>query len=568
MSGGAHQDRVVRAVVAQLCEAGVTDVVVAPGSRSTPLVQAVAELEALGAWTLQVVLDERSAAFLATGLARGGRLPLVVCTSGTAVAHLLPACVESGESGLGWVVLSGDRPAALQDRGAPQTIRQRGLLEPYAPCLHIEACEVALGDAWQAELRHRVQGPLRAPVHLNIGLDLPLAMGTEGAPTVCPQQGAHATRDGRTGVLPPPQMGERVLVVAGPMPPHTVPAAVAANLAAQAVVLHEVTANLPTARTFACYDAILRDPTVRERLLPDRIVRLGEWPASKGLQLLLETAVQRGIAVDVLEGPRRSDPLACNRLTVNSPPAVALAAWHAGPHAEPQVAAWRNGWLRAERAARMARDTLRGELALQETEGALVPLLLHACARRGAALLLGNSMPLRDADGFAADDLPSAVYSIRGANGIDGNLATALGLAEALAPRPLLVYLGDGALLHDIGALQLFAQRVDVQVEVVVADNDGGAIFDYLPARTALAPSLHNRCFTAPHGLDLAAVARGFGVETLSCSCVADAAAVLATQPERSRVIVVRIDRERSLSAHRAWQRVQQVAAASALQDG
>jgi 2-succinyl-5-enolpyruvyl-6-hydroxy-3-cyclohexene-1-carboxylate synthase len=591
MSGGAHQDRTVRSLVAALYGAGVTDVLVAPGSRSTPLVQAVAELEALGAWTLQVILDERSAGFVATGLARGGRLPLLVCTSGTAVAQLLAACVEAGESGLGWLILSGDRPQALQGLGAPQTIRQRDLLATYAPCLHIEACDADLDAAqWQTALRRHVEPRLRGPVHLNVGLDLPLAMAADGAPDQLPPRtpasqlpgtpfsqppgtplgqppGTPLSQPpGTAGRLPAPATNERTVVVAGPMPPGSVTAQVAQWLDAAAVVLHEVTANLPLQRTWTCYDATLRAPSVRDLLLPDRIVRLGEWPASKGLQLLLETAAQRGVPIDHVQGPRRSDPLRCNRWTVVGSTADALEPWATTPAAATVVTAWRDEWQRVEQAARHASQSAALQDLLAQTEAALVPLLLDHCVATGAALLVGNSMPVRDIDTFAGCGRAPPLYSVRGANGIDGTLATALGLATAIAPQPLTVYLGDGALLHDAGSLQLLAQRHDVALQVVVADNDGGAIFDYLPARGVLPADVHERCFRAAHGLDLSAIAGGFGLASAACASVEAAAPLLAAPLLRSRVVVVPTDPGRSFRAHRAWQDALQQAAIAATQ--
>ncbi len=594
------QSDAVRWLTRQMLAAGVDWLVVCPGSRSTPLVQAAVEIEEAGHWRLEVVLDERQAGFAALGLARAGRRPAVVTTSGSAVAHLLPACVEAGETGTPLLLLTADRPARLRNRGAPQTVRQPALLTSYAQVVDLELShglsETDRAGTLEALARWATGGLL----HLNACVDTPLALqaasesdlgsgsggggsggggsggGGAGGGTLleapfAPEQLPASLHDGSVlpplqDALAPPAAGEKVLLIAGSLPVDPALAALVPALCARAVVLAEWTSQLAAAAEEAgaprTFDALLREPVLLAQLRPDRIVRLGEWPASKGLQTLLEQADSLGIAVQGVWGPRRSDPLDQVAVASTLPPAVALAAWQRSP--EPSTAAWRSAWQAADTAARGA----AAQLPAQGWELAAVAAV-NASLTAETLLVVGNSMPVRDMDALNLQPRPCArALCSRGANGIDGTLAMAWGAALGSA-APTRVYLGDSTFLHDVGALQLLArQPTGLDLRVLVIDNDGGAIFDYLPARAAMAQAVHERFFTAPHGLDLVSIARGFGLQAQRVDTQEELLSAWLAPGGGVRIVVLAADRSRSVQLHRQWQHSQIAAAVAALEQG
>ncbi len=539
------QSQVVRALVHLLANLGVDHVVLSPGSRSTPLAQAVAEREACGDWRLTVVLDERSAAFVALGLARTGRRPLLVCTSGSAVANWLPAVVEAGESGIPLLLLSGDRPLRLQGVGAPQTVRQVELLASYAQVVHLEACATDAPSqfaAVAAKIREHVADLPRAPcpLHVNVGLDLPLALAPG---PVWPRQAVAMPASVLPAgpVIAPPGLGERVLVVAGPLPPQD--PLLLQQLEQSALLLAEWPSHLATGQ-LRWFDLWLRDPNWRRRALPDRLVRLGEWPASKGLQLLLDDAAAAGVPFEVVEPGRKSDPLGCNRLATPLSPLLALRDWGRPPKTE--VSTWKEQFRELDRRVGGSEAQLSAppeRQLVRALSAALVP---------GERLILANSMAIRDADAFCPQVPPGVtVHVARGANGIDGTLAAALGTALA-GPRTWL-WCGDGAFLHDCGALQFVAQQ-QADLRIAVVDNGGGTIFDLLPAAQALPAAVHDRLFYAPHGMNLAAIAQGFGVPTRRWDDPEQAVTWLAQSDLGPRVAILTVDRHASLAARRQAQ--------------
>lgn len=546
------QDQGVRWLMQAVARAGANHVVVCPGSRSTPLVQAAIALEKSGAWQLHVVLDERQAAFAALGMARAGARPAVITTSGSAVAHLLPACVEAGETGVGLLLLTADRPPRLRNCGAPQTVRQTELLTAYANCIDFDLTAGSC-DADRDQVVHNLAGwSAGQMLHLNACLDVPLALApwTPEVPVRRDAQGGASRPTSADPGIRPPLRGEKLVVIAGPLAPDAELSAMMAALTQHAVVLAEATSNLSTeARKHGAplqWDALLRDPELLEILAPDRIVRLGEWPASKGLQTLLEKSQA---VVEAVQGPRPSDPLRQLSAVSHLPPAQAIAGWLTPPQADSAVQHWRETWQLVDDAALAEVDALQFD-GWERT----VIAELHGDLRQGDWLIAGNSMPVRDLDALRTSALaPVKVLCSRGANGIDGTLAMAWGVAKASRER-VRVYLGDSALLHDIGSLQLLAHR-DADVRILVLDNDGGAIFDYLPARGAMPAADHLRCFTAPHGRSLAAIAQGFGVPASEVSTREGLRDAWQDRERGGQLVVFKVDREVSVARHRQWQR-------------
>lgn len=576
----ATQSERVRWLVHTLLHHGLGPVLVCPGSRSTPLVQALAEANAQ---QMLPILDERSAGFVALGLARAGRRPVVVTTSGSAVAHLLPALVEAGESALQLVVVTADRPLAVRGRGAAQAIFQPGLLAPYANCLDLHA-DTGAGFAGElARMVAAIQPPMTASLHCNVCLGLPLALDPPVPLPPVPQPTARINglfaAAGQAVPISPPQPGERVLVIFGPAAaadlqapmeaawPHVLVAAESSGACRPAPCLSDHDAWLRG------HDTWLRDPALRHQLSLDRIVRVGHWPVAKGLQLLLEDAAQSGLTVDAVLPGRPSDPLGQNRLESNLPTLMAFSQWvpiHGGD--VDWAKRWRALDSNSDAAAQHALAVWNEQLPAQAShEWQLLPALL-ACVPENARLLLGNSMPVRDVDAVwqaSMDGRPwPEVHVHRGANGIDGTLAAGVGLALADPSRPVWIYLGDSAFLHDAGSLALLA-RPDLPrapITVVVADNNGGRIFDYLPAAQVVQPDVHTRFFTLPHSQSLQQVAAGFGLDAVEVCSVDAGRQVLRSAPVSScRVVIWRIDPSVSKQAHALRQRASLDAARSAV---
>lgn len=546
----ALQAQTVRGIAGLLARS-VRHVFIAPGSRSTPLVQALAELEGPGL-QLHAVLDERAAAFAALGAARRGQLAAAVCTSGSAVGHFLPACIEAKESGLCIAVVSADRPVNVRGRGAPQAIWQPDILGSYARCADIDAAQPCDWPAL-ASFFGQCQAD-GVPAHCNVALDVPLALAA-GNPPELPQAAIWPRKCQHPHPIAPPQPGERVAVIAGP---QNAPAAagLAGKWAAGAVLLGESTANLgPLGRARPrFFDAYLRDAAVRQRLLPDRLVLTGQWPASKGLQLLLELAAERGTAVDVQVGSKLVDPLRQARQWSDWPGEAAFAEWADAPAAD-----WQAGdWGAAERAAAAAWQQLRQDPAFNRCEWGL----LAQASRHGDRFVVANSLAVRDIDVPAGALGDGQVSAARGANGIDGTLAQAFGEALATGKQTLCI-LGDAALLHDATSLQLLRQAPHLRALVI--DNGGGGIFDFLPARQQVGAALHERFFTVPHGLDLAAISRAFGVPAATVDDAAQLAAVWKGNGG-PQLAVARVDRGQSEALRRRWHAQAAQAARKALQ--
>jgi 2-succinyl-5-enolpyruvyl-6-hydroxy-3-cyclohexene-1-carboxylate synthase len=526
-----------RAFVDELARCGVTDVCIAPGSRSAPLVLAAAREQRL---RVRVHLDERSAAFFALGIGKAsGRPAALVTTSGTAAANALPAVVEASWSDTPLLVLTADRPHHLRDSDANQAIDQIRLYGGYVR----EFFEVAPPTVSGPALRHLRALACRAvaaavgmpggPVHLNFPFDKPLepTAGTGDVPAAFAEEHARAF-EGRPDGAPYVRITRRRplaadeelecvaelmrasrmgVIVAGPARTAAtdVGGVLALGRAAGFPVLADPLSGArygsPNGATvISAYDLILKAPRIRESLAPDLIVRIGQSPTSAAILRWLEeqtTATQ--IVID--PGRRWKDHLAAatDYVQADASDACARLAGRLGSCASDP--AWRSRWESLDELARR-----RGAEAAEQTffEGSVLAETL-ATLPSGATLFVSSSMPVRDLDSFGgARDAPLAVLANRGASGIDGIVSTALG-ASVVGGRPLVAVLGDLAFLHDSGGL-LAARETDAAVVFVVIHNDGGGIFHLLPVREH-EPEF-TRLFATPHGLDLGHVGAMHGV--------------------------------------------------------
>jgi 2-succinyl-5-enolpyruvyl-6-hydroxy-3-cyclohexene-1-carboxylate synthase len=508
------------ALVDELVAAGAREACVSPGSRSTSI--------ALALWRddrirVHIHLDERSAGFFALGLAKVSARPVIVtCTSGTAAAALLPPVVEASRSRVPLVLLTADRPPRLRGTGANQTIDQVdlygrhavGYLEPPVPAgdEDIETWRHAGREAGQVVLGRGefASGTRRGPVQVNCPFEEPLVPSTDAAavPGVTPSgpplaEVPTALNETDMDELSAELSGRRGIIVAGPE--DGAPALEILDLAERLgwPVLAEPLSDLRLPdRALAAGPSLIRSPSFIERMRPEVALQIGATPTMRSTRTFLE-AIQGVIVVDRLHPD--PDPDARARQRIRCTPTELVAGLH-HRDLEPAPDGWRVGWEAADARARLALD-----VAL-DAPGATSQLRLArdlaGAIRSGGVLLVGNSMPVRDLEIAMAPREGLSVLANRGASGIDGLVATALGVAAA-TEGPTFAFLGDLSLLYDAGSL-LWAgrtQRHDTGPRsgctIVVANNDGGAIFSTLDQGRLpeLAP-----LFTTPHGLDLAAV--------------------------------------------------------------
>lgn len=537
---------------------GLRHAVVAPGSRSTPLALA---LLADGRLRVEVVLDERAAAFVALGAAAATGVPaLVLCTSGTAAAEFHAAVVEAHQSAVPMLVVTADRPPELQGVWAPQTIDQRRLYgdavrwycEPGPP-------EVG-GAPWWRDLARdalsRTLGVVPGPVHLNLAFREPL-VGVPGelpergpdAPSLPPDGAEWGLTDEELGRLAAAISGRRGVLVAGVRAARNGSESAAFHQLADALGWPVICDALSGCRddspgVVASADLILRDPATAESLRPEVVIRAGGLLASKVLAQWL--AASGALQVGLDRADRVPDPDRLLSRSLVADPAV-VAAQLAGLRPAPADREWTERWAAAEAAARAA--VRAGIDADPDPSEPSVAVDVLASVPDGGALVVASSMPVRDLEWFAPPRPEAWVWSNRGANGIDGVVSTALGVATT--GRVTTVVVGDLAFLHDSTALVGLRDR-EVDLVVVVVDNDGGGIFSFLPQRGALDPEAFERLFGTPHGSDLVALAEAHGLPAERVRSRAGLQAALAGARARGgvRVVVVDSDRDRNVAVH------------------
>ena len=514
--------------------AGVTDVVLSPGSRSTPLALAAAGEPRL---RLHVIVDERAAAFFALGQARvTGRPSMLVCTSGTAGAHYFPALVEASQSFVPLLVVTADRPWELSDAAAPQTIDQVKLFGDFVR----HYAELGLPDAAPSALRAvprlaaqavaRALGPMPGPVHINARFRKPLEpVAVSGREAWEPlweslmERGAPAVH--ASAQTPDPEAvaelaeriarAERGLLVCGPSPLSQAEGRDAILALARRTgfpLLAEATSQLrfggDHAGVTVCsgFDAVARIPALRGGQAPDLILELGAPPTSSGYAELL--AASAGAARFVIAPHGWNDPQGDATALVHAEPAALARALAVALPDRAAASSWSTSWARADARAQAATERALAEAGF--TEGAVARAVLAACPE-GSILVVGNSTPVRDLDAFCpASGRDVRILHQRGASGIDGLVAGAVG-AATVSPRPVSLLLGDVSLLHDLTSLGL-ASRLEAPFVVVVVQNGGGRIFEQLPIARAVDAELFERTFATPQTVRFEPAAAAFGI--------------------------------------------------------
>jgi 2-succinyl-5-enolpyruvyl-6-hydroxy-3-cyclohexene-1-carboxylate synthase len=583
-----------RCLLDELARAGVEEVVVAPGSRSTPLVLAAARDDRL---RVRVHLDERSAAFFALGVGKAtGRPAAVITTSGTAVANVMPAVVEASQSGVPLVVLTADRPHRLRDADANQAIDQVGIFGSFVR----RAWDLGLPSLSGPATRHvRVVAarayaasvaPDPGPVHVNVPFGKPLEPAevpdafaaehplacfgrADGAPFVDVDRARPRASDDRLDELARLLAGKgdgkpaRGVVVAGPSEEAARVGPAARRLAA-ALGWPLLADPLSGARygpddgahVLGTYDLFLASARVRDVLEPDVILRVGASPTSAALQeWMLHHQGATHVVVDAAARWKDHGATATHYEVADPTDVLERLATHpAAPGVDP---AWSGAWREADEAARSA----VGEIAARARpapggspggggedpppgphEGLVVADLLDTLPE-GSNLFVSSSMPIRDVDAYGVPSPRTVhVFANRGASGIDGVVSSAFGVASQ-RDAPTVCVIGDVAFFHDRNGL-LWSREPDAPVVFVLIDNDGGGIFHMLPI-SEHEPSF-TTCFATPHGVDPRPVAASHGIREVDVE-PDDLAAALSDAIEvgTTSVLVVRTDR----AANHRW---------------
>ncbi len=573
-----------QALVGALTDLGVKHVVLAPGSRSAPLALVLAAAEAEGRLSLRVVLDERSAGFIALGLARAGllgghRLPAaVVTTSGTAVANLHPAVAEADAAGVPLLVVSADRPHELVGTGANQTTEQTRLFGTamravadlpadlatglgqdgarQAVCGQVRrACLAAQGsltnDPGPAQVNVRLRPPLAppdpdpgwlrsgppAPAGPHAGKPAPTYVIREHvrlAPALCPQPGTTSPRP------------ERGLVVAGDSPGPT--AALARPLAERMgwPLLAEPTSGArggPNA--LPRYAELLATPAGQDLAAQaEHLVVLGHPSLSRPVSALLG---RTDLPVDVISptarwvdvaGAATSVTLTCAGASPDPQAGATELATTLGLGQGPQE------WLGQWRAALGTLPPLRQDGTGLSADQVAVAVWQATCAG-GPQLVLGSSMTIRRLDSWAQPPQGQAPHPVasRGLAGIDGTLATALGLSLGLG-QPVRAVVGDLTFLHDAMSLGQGVLEAGADVQVVVVDDAGGAVFSTLEYPAATSGQDFARCLSTPQATDISALATALGARVSAPKSRTELDALLAAPVQGLSVLHVRVQDE------------------------
>jgi len=548
---------------------GLTTVVICPGSRSTPLAVAFARLsQANSGKPIEVipVLDERSAAFFALGIARQSGFPVVLaCTSGTAAANFYPAIIEARESRVPLLVLTADRPPELRDCHSGQTIDQIKLYGNYPNwqiSLAVPSVEIGMLRYLRQTVIHaweRTLFPVPGPVHLNLPFREPLAPVPQLDTDLLPSP--FELEDFFAAISPSPylpispspylpvslyqewQQGKQGMIIAGPAQPQN-PKSYCEAIAqlSQTLGWPVLAEGLSPVRNYAqinpylisTYDLILRNQELAQQLKPAMVIQIGELPTSKKLRVLLNDSQPQRWVID--SSDHNLDPLHGPSTHLRIDWSVVSSQWSVATHQSHQItknsplppyfptystpykrnnkgnrgggqAQYLQKWCEAEAKVRSAVDKKMSTIS-HLFEGKVAWLLSQSLPSE-TPLFIANSMPVRDVEFFwSPGNTGVRPFFNRGANGIDGTLSTALGIAHQNQSSVMLT--GDLALLHDTNGFLLKSKFVG-HLTIVLINNNGGGIFEMLPISQFDPP--FEEFFATPQAINFAQLCFTYGVE-------------------------------------------------------
>ncbi|CAN2223588.1 MenD 2-succinyl-6-hydroxy-2,4-cyclohexadiene-1-carboxylate synthase [Candidatus Nanopelagicaceae bacterium] len=503
--------KLARVIVRQILEAGVTDVVISPGSRNAPLSLAFFAASKRGLIKLHTRIDERTAAFFALGITKASGRPVpIVCTSGTAVANYHPAVLEASHTNLPLLVLTADRPAALRRTGANQTTEQARI---FGKAVRYFA-DIS-GTAYPMELPFNSLHS--GPVHLNIQFEERLVGDNDegwlddlkvSAPKVFGRKkaGTFFTKSTRG-----------ILVIGHDR----------AGLELKEVqdfaeklgwpVIAEDPLSFPSALAHA--SIFLTSKPIAEDIAPDTVVVIGRTTLSRSINALINSS-RKVIAIDPRMATVDSDRAAAQKFT--QLPAIEVAT------PDPEY---------AQKLLKYSQRAQKLVSGISDWSEALVAREIAGAIPKSTSLFISSSRPIRDIEGFAEPRTGVETFANRGLAGIDGNISTALGIASQRSST--LAVLGDLSFLHDVTGL---IHNEDINLKIFVVNNNGGGIFSTLSQRGVEG---FEEVFGTPHNLDLIAIAKSFGISASSVGTKSELLAEIAKPIRGLSVVVVNVpDRE------------------------
>lgn len=485
-----------RAIVQCCLDAGVENVVIAPGSRNAPLSWAFAQAEKAGLVKVQVRIDERDAGFLALGIAKATAKPVpVVVTSGSAVANLMPAVVEAFHSAVPVIVLSADRPASARGKSAPQTINQFGMFGTFVKTQLDATSDFVNGQEICDAVFSSVHGR-PGPVQLNVQFELPLMPDVAdltwqpSAPRLKAIPGTECSQQ----TIEVPARG--AFVIGDNADPEAVTEINQVSLAIGWPILWEPTANAHMFENSISHGVVLLQADVAPKV--DAVVTLGTVGLSRAVLSLLKSAPVHFAIHSASAGTDLPDPASSAKEIFECVPMMKAVI----------DADWLSQWKALDQKASavitntLAQDTLNGPSAAK---------LVWDLAGEGDQLFVAASWPVRHLEAYAANRDGLRVFGNRGANGIDGLISTAIGIGLGTNKRTVLL-MGDIAFLHDLGGLNFGEGQTQPNLTVVVLDNNGSGIFSQLEQGADEYQEHYEKVFGTPHGKDLWVIAESLGI--------------------------------------------------------
>ena len=549
----------IAALVDEFYQLGVRHAVFSPGSRSTTMAMLFKEHEGFETY---MNIDERSASFMALGIAKAHKEPTVlVCTSGSAVSHYLPAVLEAQYSGVPLIVLSADRPHTLLHVGAPQTVDQHKIFGTAVN--YYEELAVPQESHYYTYPRQvarkaymKAMDTKKGPVHINVPLFEPLVpelsrnhfeAGRSSFKVVKPNYGGAFSCDDGNNLL---ERYERILILAGPQididEANTIRSF---GEALQAPILADPLSNVrgcgASDVVISTYDALLAGQALWHELKPDCVIQFGQIVVSKRVQQMIASWTD----VEYIEvNPTMDSMNPTGKTTMHVQASIDVFTHLYGKNNSSDT--YLNIWQRLEQEGKKQLSS-----AINEPhcfEGRTIRELQQYIPENGQ-IFVANSMTIRDFDYFWFSGGSRAVlYGNRGVNGIDGTISTALGLA--VNGRPTYLVTGDLSLFHDLNGLAV-AKTHNLNLTIILHNNDGGGIFEYLPQKGT---KHFDYLFSTSQGLDYSGAAKLYGCGYTKISSPNELSSVLAKIGQESGVHIIEIptNREYSRELHKKYTKV------------
>ena len=549
----------IAALVDEFYQLGVRHAVFSPGSRSTTMAMLFKEHEGFETY---MNIDERSASFMALGIAKAHKEPTVlVCTSGSAVAHYLPAILEAQYSGIPLIVLSADRPHTLLHVGAPQTVDQHKIFGTAVN--YFEELAVPQESHYYTYPRQvarkaymKAMDTKKGPVHINVPLFEPLVpelsrnhfeAGRSSFKVVKPNYSDIFACGEGNNLL---ERYERILILAGPQIDIDEAETICSfGEALQAPILADPLSNVRGCDTskvvISTYDALLARQALWYELKPDCVIQFGQIVVSKRVQQMIASWTD----VEYIEvNPTMDSMNPTGKTTMHMQASIDVFTHLYGKNNNSDT--YLNIWRRLDQAGKKQLS-----LASDEPhcfEGRTIRELQKQIPEDGQ-IFVANSMTIRDFDYFwFSGESKAVLYGNRGVNGIDGTISTALGLA--VNGRPTYLVTGDLSLFHDLNGLAV-AKTHNLNLTIILHNNDGGGIFEYLPQKGT---KHFDYLFSTSQGLDYSGAAKLYGCDYTKISSPDELSSVLANVSQETGVHIIEIptNREYSRELHKKYTKV------------